>query len=216
MLCGCRFCQRLLPEQEGHAPQCGDRHKNINGTADERRRTAEKPCHQVEFEHADQTPVDTADDKQNQCEFIRQPPVKILVRFSRLHRVSFPTGSGNYTPAGGKNRKFRENSTKSCVDTTYFFIRNMDFTSCFLCSSTKNVEKTCFFLFSLDGVRAIVYNKNSDNKTPCKRSGCGLIKSLLFLFFHKRLSLVLLSPFCCSIFCFCPFLFGKRVFFYPF
>ena len=145
----------------------------------------------------------------------RQPPVKILVRFSRLHRVSFPTGSGNYTPAGGRNRKFRENSTKSCVDTTYFFIRNMDFTSCFLCSSTKNVEKTCFILFSLDGVRAIVYNKNSDNKTPCKRSGCGLIKSLLFLFFHKRLSLVLLSPFFCSIFCFCPFLFGKRVFFYP-
>lgn len=89
----------------------------------------------------------------------------------------------------------------------------MDFTSCFLCSSTKNVEKTCFILFSLDGVRAIVYNKNSDNKTPCKRSGCGLIKSLLFLFFHKRLSLVLLSPFFCSIFCFCPFLFGKRVFF---
>ena len=70
LLCGCRLCQRLLPEQEGHAPQCGDRHKNINGTADERRRTAEKPCHQVEFEHADQTPVDTADDKQNQCEFI--------------------------------------------------------------------------------------------------------------------------------------------------
>ena len=92
----------------------------------------------------------------------------------------------------------------------------MDFISCFLCSSTKSVEKTCFILFSLDGVRAIVYNKNSDNKTPCKRSGCGLIKSLLFLFFHKRLSLVLLSPFFCSTLCFCPFLFGKRVFFYPF
>ena len=70
----------------------------------------------------------------------------------------------------------------------------MDFTSCFLCSSTKNVEKTCFILFSLDGVRAIVYNKNSDNKTPCKRSGCGLIKSLLFYFFINDY-----HSFCCLL-----------------
>ena len=43
-------------------------------------------------------------------------------------------------------------------------------------------------------MRAIVYNKNSDNKTPCKRSGCGLIKSLLFLFFINDY-----HSFCCLL-----------------
>ena len=57
-------------EQQGDAPQTGKTDHCVDNAADARGLAAEDPRDQVEPRKADQTPVDCADNGQNQCQGI--------------------------------------------------------------------------------------------------------------------------------------------------
>ena len=54
-------------EQERCAPQARQSHQGIDDTADDGVLTAEEPGYKVKLENADEAPVGTADNGQDQC-----------------------------------------------------------------------------------------------------------------------------------------------------
>ena len=61
---------KLLSEQEGSTPQTSQTNDGIDDAAEERVLTAKEPCNKIKLKDTDQTPVDTADDRQDQSKHI--------------------------------------------------------------------------------------------------------------------------------------------------
>lgn len=61
----------FVPEEQGNAPQCGQADQCVNDTADYAGRATADKGNQVKLEKTDQTPVDPADDGQDQSNFIK-------------------------------------------------------------------------------------------------------------------------------------------------
>ena len=64
------FSRSRIPEQQRNAPRCGQRDQYIDDTAENGALPSEEPRHQVKAEDPDKTPVEPADDQQNECQFI--------------------------------------------------------------------------------------------------------------------------------------------------
>ena len=69
ILCGRK---RTSAEQKRNAPDAGQTDNGVDDAADSRGLSAKDPCHKVKFENADQTPVDGADDAENQCKSVHE------------------------------------------------------------------------------------------------------------------------------------------------
>lgn len=65
-----RFHQLVFLEEKRNTPKRGERDNDVDDSADYARRAAENPCHEVKAEKTDQTPVQTADEQYEQCDFI--------------------------------------------------------------------------------------------------------------------------------------------------
>jgi hypothetical protein len=77
----------LLAEQEGNAPQSGKTDDSVNNTTENCVLTAKDPGNQIELENTDQTPVNTADDRQDQRQNIQH---LLTLRFKSLDGVRIP------------------------------------------------------------------------------------------------------------------------------
>ena len=58
--------RRMLPEQERNAPNCRNGYQTKYNAADNRALSSEKEADNVKLKNADRTPVDSADNQQNQ------------------------------------------------------------------------------------------------------------------------------------------------------
>lgn len=61
---------KLLAEQEGSAPQARKADDRINNAAEQGILTTEQPCHKVKLKDSHKTPVDAANDRQDQSKHI--------------------------------------------------------------------------------------------------------------------------------------------------
>ena len=82
--------QHIPAKQERNTPKTGQAHQGIDDTAEQRSLTAEEPCNQVKPEQADQTPVQTANDRQN----LRNGIHTTFLPFFRM-LIAFPGIQGN-------------------------------------------------------------------------------------------------------------------------
>ena len=85
---------KLFPEQEGSAPQTGETDDSVDDAAEERILTAKEPCNKIKLKDTDQTPVDTADDRQDQSKHIDHviiPPYKywLILSFPKILELYF-------------------------------------------------------------------------------------------------------------------------------
>ena len=60
----------FFPEQERCAPQTGQANNGVDDSAEQGILTAEDPSHKVKLENTNKTPVDTANDRQDQRKHI--------------------------------------------------------------------------------------------------------------------------------------------------
>lgn len=57
-------------EEEGDAPDSRDRYENVDCPGSKASSTSKHPGDQIKLKDPDQTPVDSADNKQDECDFV--------------------------------------------------------------------------------------------------------------------------------------------------
>lgn len=57
-------------EEERNAPDSRDGYKNVDCTGSKASCASKHPGNQVKLENSDETPVDSADNKQDECDFV--------------------------------------------------------------------------------------------------------------------------------------------------
>ena len=91
----CTLRRRIASEEQRNAPRRRKRHNDIHDTAEDCALSAEHPRNQVKAEYSHKTPVESADDKQHQRQFIYPhfwSTFHIFLRgtFRRYNYVDFP------------------------------------------------------------------------------------------------------------------------------
>ena len=80
-------CESIFPEQQRDAPQCGDTHQGIDNAADKGSLPAEYPGHQIELENTDGTPVDSADNHQDQGNNVEHRSIRSFPKDTRIRAL---------------------------------------------------------------------------------------------------------------------------------